>query len=180
MSKKTFLIISSTIWSFIFFSGSIKAQEVFAPDGYSLSATFPDSYSVVNKTTDESQSVYLPNLYEATYKNPNNQLLLSATFGTFQKTTKPTNKEERKSHLEGLANEIKQQTNTEFYLYEPFDVGVYGSGISFTCSKGKKRTPVYNGIVLIVDDKLYMFFAKLSDLKYQNQVHSFFKSAIGD
>lgn len=180
MNRTKHLKIIPVIWVTLFTFDNAIAQKIYAPQGYSLSVTFPGNYSVVNKATEESQTVYKPNLYEATYSNSNNLLQLSATFGTFQKWAKPTNKYERMKHLEGLVDEIKNQTDTEFYLYEPFDLGLSGSGLSFTCSKGKNKTPVYNGTVFIIDDKLYIFFAKLSDLKYQNQVLSFFKSTIED
>ncbi|MEX0608810.1 MAG: hypothetical protein WD016_10680 [Balneolaceae bacterium] len=180
MNKTTLFRALAIIWISVFFNSNIKAQEVYAPDGYSLSVTFPDNYSVINKANEETKSIYLPNLYEASYSSPDNQLQLSATFGTFQRQAKPSNKKERMIHLEGLVGEIKNQTDTEFYMYEPFVLGSSGSGLSFTCSKGKNETPVYNGTVFIIDDKLYMFFAKLSDLKHQNQVLSFFKSAVED
>lgn len=178
MNRKIHLKIIAVILAALFLVDNVIAQKVYAPDGYSLSVTFPGDYSVVNKSTQESQSVYKANLYEATFSNSDNMLQLSATFGTFQRQAKPSNKNERMIHLEGLIEEIKNQTDTEFQFYEPFGLGSSGSGISFTCSKGKDQTPVYNGTVFIIDDKLYMFFAKLSDLKYQNQVLSFLKSAI--
>jgi len=178
MNRTIHFKIVSVIWVLLFLVNNAIAQKVYAPDGYSLSVTFPGDYSVLNKSTQESQSVYKANLYEASFSNSNNMLQLSATFGTFQRQAKPSNKNEKLIHLKGLVEEIKNQSGTEFQFYEPFDLGSSGSGISFTCSKGKNQTPVYNGTVFIIEDKLYMFFAKLSDLKYQNQVLSFLKSAI--
>jgi|AntRauTorcE11897_2_1112592.scaffolds.fasta_scaffold10800_4 hypothetical protein len=166
-----------TLALFLFFPVLCYGQKGFAPKGYILSVEFPGSYEVSEITEKSILDVFKQPYHAAVYSSDDNKLTLTGIFGTYRQDKSPKTQLIRMSMVKEMARSMKKEVAGKFFFEEYFEIGPAGSGASFTLSKGKGTVPVLNVMLMVIENKLYLFSGRLRDLKYQQEVLKFMQSA---